>query len=84
MFSELQLKYGISALREKFPYWEFCWSVFSRIRTEYGEILRIQSKCGKIKTRKTPNMDTFHAVSSSFIESTKRGGEKFIHKFLKG
>ena len=30
------------------------WSVFSRIRTEYGEIvfLRIQSECGKIRTRK--------------------------------
>ena len=24
--------------------------------------LRIQSECGKIPTRKTPNMDTFHAV----------------------
>ena len=22
----------------------------------------IQSECGKIRTRKTPNMDTFHAV----------------------
>ena len=30
----------------------FLWSVFSRIRTEYGEILRIQSECGKIRTRK--------------------------------
>ena len=29
----------------------FFWSVFSRIRTEYGEI-RIQSKCGKIQIRK--------------------------------
>ena len=27
-------------LREKFPYLEFIWSVISRIRTEYGEILR--------------------------------------------
>ena len=24
--------------------------------------LRIQSECGKIRTRKTPNTDTFHAV----------------------
>ena len=24
--------------------------------------LPIQSKCGEIRTRKTPNMDTFHAV----------------------
>ena len=28
----------------------------------YGVNHRIQSKCGKIKTRKTPYLDTFHAV----------------------
>ena len=28
-------------LRKKYPYSEFFWSVFSRIRTEYEEILRI-------------------------------------------
>ena len=28
-------------MREKCPYSEFCWSVFSRIWTEYGKILRI-------------------------------------------
>ena len=37
-------------------------SVFSRIRTEYGISLRIQSECGKIRTRITPNTDTFHAM----------------------
>ena len=36
------------ALREKCPYFEF--------------FLRTQSKCGKMRTRKAPNMDTFHAV----------------------
>ena len=25
-------------------------------------LVHIQSKCGKIRTRKTPNTDTFHAV----------------------
>ena len=41
-------------------------SVFSRIWTEYEEIsLRIQSECGRIQTRKTPNTDTFHAVLMS-------------------
>ena len=29
----------------------------------YGVSLRIQSECGEIETRKTPNTDTFHAVS---------------------
>ena len=49
----------------------FFWSVFSRIRTEYGEIrrsLRIQPECGKIRTRKTSvfGLDTFHSLTSRF------------------
>ena len=28
----------------------------------YGISVRIQSECGEIRTRKTPNTDTFHAV----------------------
>ena len=28
-------------MSEKYPYLEFFWSVFSRIWTEYGELLRI-------------------------------------------
>ena len=35
-------------------------------------LVRIQSECGKIRTRITPNTDTFHAVCFS---------EKFIEKF---
>ena len=41
------------ALREKCPYSEFFWSVFSRIWTKYTEILRM---------RKTRNTDTFQVV----------------------
>ena len=41
----------------------------NRVRTEYGEILRIslriQSECGKIQTWKTPNTDIFYAVTFS-------------------
>ena len=48
-------------LREKCPYSKFFRSVFSHFRTEYG--LRIQSECGKIRTSKSLNTDTFHAVS---------------------
>ena len=34
------------------------------LKTErYGVSLRIQLECGKIRTRKTPNTDTFHAVN---------------------
>ena len=43
----------------------FFWSVFSRTRLNmerYSASLHIQSECGKIRTRKTPNKDTFHAV----------------------
>ena len=40
----------------------FFWSVFSLILTEYFVSLRIESECGKIRTRKTPYLDTFHAV----------------------
>ena len=49
---------------------EFFWSVFSRIRTDteiYGVNLCIQSKFGKIRTRKTANTDTFHAVDITTV-----------------
>ena len=29
----------------------------------WGASFRIQSKCAKIRTRKTPNTDTFHAMT---------------------
>ena len=41
------------SLREKCPYSEFSGAYFPA----FG--LNIQSKCGKIRTRKTPNTDTF-------------------------
>ena len=41
--------------------------LFSRIQTEAEEILRIQLECGKILTRKTPNMNTFHTVLFSIF-----------------
>ena len=40
------------ALRKKCSYPELFWSAFSRIQTEYG----------KMRTRTTPNTDTFYAV----------------------
>ena len=47
----------------------FFWSVFSRIRPEYRDLLVnlcIQSEYGKIRTRKTHSyLDTFHAVGST-------------------
>ena len=35
----------------------------------YSVSLRIQSECEKIRTRKTPNTDTFHAVTAKNIYS---------------
>ena len=32
-------------------------------------LVRIQSKCGKIRTRKIPNADTTHAVDSTSLDS---------------
>ena len=51
---------------KKCPYSEIFWSVFSRIRTEYREILRIPPYSGRMwenTDQKTPNTDTFHGVS---------------------
>ena len=52
-------------LREKCPYSEFFWSVFSRILTEYGEILRICPYSVQMREnmeQNNPNTDTFCAV----------------------
>ena len=49
--------------------------------TEYGEILRIQSECGKILTRKSPNTDTFHAVSVSIFVRKSGGQDNFKISF---
>ena len=46
----------------------FFWTVFSRIWTQYGEIRRIQSECGKIQTRKNSVfVHIFHPVLEYFI-----------------
>ena len=52
-------------LRKKYLHFEFFWSIFSRIETEYRVSLCIQSECGKIRARETLNTDTFSAVFTS-------------------
>ena len=49
-------KFDVFVLREKCPYSEIFWPAFSRVTP------RIQSKCGKMRTRITPNTDIFYAV----------------------
>ena len=49
-------------LHKKGPYSEFFWSVFLATglnNGRYGISPRIQSECGKIQTRKTPNTNMF-------------------------
>ena len=45
------------------PYFPAFW----RILTQYSLSLRIQSECVKIRTRITPNTDTFYAVPENVI-----------------
>ena len=45
-------------LREKCPYLP----AFRLNTKRYRVSLRIKCECGKIRTRKTPNTNTFHAV----------------------
>ena len=57
-------------------YSELLWSRFSCIWTWYSVSLRIQSECGKIQTRVTPNTDAFYAITIiaifSFLLSISR------------
>ena len=55
-------KVRTGSLREKCPYLKLLWSPYSRIGTEYDEILRISPYSvlmRKMRTRITPNTDTF-------------------------
>ena len=48
----------LEARHESFPYSEMFWSVFSRIRAEYGDCQN-KSPYDKIRTRKNPNTNNF-------------------------
>ena len=50
-------------------------SAFMLNTGRYSVSLRIESECEKIQARKTPNMDTFHAVIDTFL----RKGMSNIH-----
>ena len=59
--------YQSNSLRKKCLHSELFQSAFSGIRIENGEILRIQSECGKMQTRITPSTNTFYAVIVTLI-----------------
>ena len=64
------------ALHKKCPCLEFFGPYFAvlGLNTERNEVShRIKPKCGKIRVRKTPNTDTFHAVVHSLqMKNTKQ------------
>ena len=45
--------------------------VFGLNTDRYSVSLRIKSECGKTRTRKTPNTDTFHAVKYTPVYMTE-------------
>ena len=49
----------------------------------YKVSLRIQSECGKIRTRITPNTDTFYAVKPLVTCTIKLAGGVLLKKKLK-
>ena len=52
-------------LREKCPYWEFFWSVFSRIQTEYGKILSISPNSVRMRENTDQKNSEYGHFSSS-------------------
>ena len=56
-------------LREKCLYSKLLCPGFSRILTEFGEILPFQSECGKMLSRITPDTDTFYTMSNCQYDS---------------
>ena len=48
-------KWRVFILCKKCPYSEFCWSVFSHIRTKYGEILSIYLDLHSARMRENTN-----------------------------
>ena len=51
-----------AALRKKCPYSELFWSVVSRIRTEYGELLRISPHSVRIRENTVQNCIIFSTI----------------------
>ena len=58
-----------NSLREKCPYSELFWSVFSRTRTEYGEILRISLYSVRMREDTDQNNSEYgHFLRSDLLE----------------
>ena len=60
---KIKYKLHVSKLHESVWIWSFSGPYLPADGLINSVSLRIQSKCGKTLTRKTPNSDVFHAVS---------------------
>ena len=58
------MKHCVKRVRIR-SYYGLYFPAFGLNTDRYGLSLRIQSECGKIRTRITPNTDTFHTVKFS-------------------
>ena len=63
-------------LRDKCPYSEFFWSEFSRIRTEYGEIIRVSP----YSVRMLENTDQKNSQYAHILRSNEY--VRFIYLFI--
>ena len=62
-------KFAQNALRKNCLYSELFWSVFSRIRTEYGEILRNPVRMRENTDQNNSEYEHFYAVMFAFCSS---------------
>ena len=80
----LRVKYCVKSVRiQRFsgPYFP----TFGLNKERHRVPLRVQNECGKIRTRKTPNMDTFHAVKvegALLVRDLKDGMEISCWRYL--
>ena len=65
-------------LREKYPYSKLFWSLFSRIRTEYGEILPISSSSVRMRENTDQNNSGYvYLLRSDFLTKFWHSGQRF-------
>ena len=64
--------YLLLILRKKYPYSELFWSVFSRIRTEYGEIRSISLYSVQIRENADQNNSDYGHFSRSVSQSVQK------------
>ena len=70
------------ALREKCPYSELFWSIFSRIRTEFGEIWNISPYSVRMRENTDQNNSEYRHFLRSVAKLSICYDHSFIHDFF--